>query len=108
MSRKRQITARRKQGGKGKPFVKGDSRANKDGRPPLTPTEKEVKELARQKSIDCITRLDLIAKGKGMTAVRANEIILDRAWGKPKQEVELPPGTTAGLMIMVPPENPDG
>lgn len=80
---------------------------NPKGRPRLTPTELEVRELAREKSLTCINRLDRLGRGSGSTAVRANEILLDRAWGKPKQPLEAPPGT-AGLFIMLPAEDPDG
>lgn len=106
MAKSSQKTARRKQGGKGKPFAKGQS-GNPKGRPLQTVEEKEVRALAQSKSLHCIDRLEDLAGGSGMTAVRANEILLERAWGKPKQEVELA-GGRGGLLIMLPPEDGEG
>lgn len=109
MSGKRRKTARRRQGGKGKPFVKGDPRANKDGRPPLSLEDREFKALCRAKAPESVERIEKIARGKGMTAFKANEYLVDRGYGKPKQEIDLGArGGAGGLIICLPPENPDG
>lgn len=69
-----------------------------------------MKDLAKSKSLDAITRLDLLGQGSGMTAVRANEILLERAWGKPKQEIDLDAkNRLGGLIIHLPPlKSPEG
>ena len=72
-------------------WKKGQS-GNPKGRPPATPEEREVRDLARQKSLGALERLDQIGKGKGAPAVRANEAILARAFGHPRQDVAVEHG----------------
>src|SRR4051812_49615203 len=67
-------------------WPKGKS-GNPAGRPPVTPEEREVRDLARQKSLGALERLDKLGKGAGAPAVRANEAILARAFGQPRQDV---------------------
>jgi hypothetical protein len=106
MSPKRKTTVKRKP--RGKPFVKGDPRANLAGRPPVTLEEREFKELCKTKAPAAVERLEKLALGKGTTAYKANEYLIDRGYGKPKQETEVKwsPGTRTGLMIMLPPVEP--
>lgn len=65
--------------GPGRPFKPGKS-GNPSGRPK---SAKEFEALARARSPQALERLLEIAKGRGMPAVKACEILLDRAWGKP-------------------------
>lgn len=103
MSKKREKNGKKPRG-VGRRFSVDDPRPG-PGRPSLTPTEKEVRELARLTTPDCIRRLDTLANGGGMTAVKSNEILLERAWGKPKQELDIS-SSTGGLVIMLPPLDP--
>lgn len=96
---------------RGKPFPKGQS-GNPAGRPALTFEERQSREAlvkrARDMSPAVLDNLAQLAEGKGLPAIRAGEIILDRAWGRPKQdahvEVELSKG---GVMVMLPPADPE-
>jgi hypothetical protein len=103
---------RRRQGGKGKPFPRGTS-GNPTGRPPLTAEQKQDREVlttrARELTPDVLERWYEIAMcGTGMPAIRAGENIVDRAWGRPRQSVELEANVGGGLVIGLPPENPEG
>ena len=57
------------------------------GRPPEDP---EVKALAREWTGEAIATLAGIMRSSknDSTRVKAAEILLDRGWGKPKQEIE--------------------
>ena len=84
-------TAKRRR--RGKPFAAGDTRINRKGRPPLTPEQRQFKELCKQKSVAALERLERIGKrtqlGALNAAAAANKAIIEHAWGKPKQELEL-------------------
>jgi hypothetical protein len=85
----RHKTARR-QGGKGRPFVKGDPRSNLKGRPPLTLEQREFNELCKQKAPDALNRIEKnYAKATGMVGFLANSYIVDRGYGRPKQATEV-------------------
>ena len=71
----------------GKPFTKGTS-GNPNGRP-KGPTSNEIKELARAIAPNAFARLCKWANSDdGPTSVRACNAILDRAYGKPTQQVD--------------------
>jgi len=78
-------------GGKRKPpvgrrFQKGQS-GNPGGRPK---TLAEFKELTRNHSAEAVEKLvRMMRNGPPTQAVRAAEILLDRAWGKPAQRNEI-------------------
>ena len=70
--------------GRGRPFQKGN-KANPTGRPKVAA---EVQELARKHGPEAIARLrELMDSGDGRTAVAACNSMLDRAYGKPVQQV---------------------
>lgn len=83
-----QKTAKRKRRGKGVPFKAGES-GNPSGRPPLTPTERELRDLFRAKAPAALARIEAVAKGGGKDALKADEYIVDRGYGRPRQEVEV-------------------
>lgn len=64
-------------------------RPGQSGNPQGRPKEdREFRKLAREYSTPALQRLyDIALKGKGMTAVRACEVIIERAWGKAAQPV---------------------
>jgi len=93
-------------------FKPGDPRINRHGRPPLTEEQRSFKELCREKSRGALERLEKIAKGKNATSfvVRANEVIIEHAWGKPKQEQDIDINLKAevkGPSIYLPREDAD-
>ena len=68
-------------------FKKGQS-GNPNGRPKKTPEHYEVEELARSHSPAAIDRLAYWMRSKdGPVSVKACVALLDRAFGKPAQEV---------------------
>ena len=71
-------------------WEKGGPSPNPGGRPRQV---REVAELARQCTEAAIVTLaEIMRKGKNESArVRAAEILLDRAWGKATQRVEVAP-----------------
>jgi hypothetical protein len=74
---------------RGRPFPPGQS-GNPGGRPA---TSKEFRELARNYSAGALRKLYAIALGgTGSAAVRACELIIERAWGRPPLEVSGPRG----------------
>jgi len=74
-----------------KPFKKGQS-GNPKGRPPKLPAIDEVlAKVLNEKTSNGLTRAENILRKmaiKGETDVRAAEMILDRAYGKPKQKFD--------------------
>lgn len=77
------------------PFEPGKS-GNPGGRAPEGAMEKEVKRLAKEKSPEAIARLvEWMKSDNPKASVSACNAILDRAFGKPKQELDH--GITGGL-----------
>lgn len=89
-SNNRQKTGKRRNKGS---FGAGDKRINRKGRPPLTPEQKDFKDLCRQKSTAALERLERAGKRTKASelnaAVAANRAIIEHAWGKPKQELDV-------------------
>lgn len=85
----------------GRPFKKGQS-----GNPSGLPKDlREVIHLARSHTVTAINALAEIA-GKGTSEaarVSASEALLNRAWGKPKDTVELTgaEGAPLGLVVKI-------
>ncbi len=73
-------------GVRGKPFQKGKS-GNPGGRPKEL---EQVKELAREHTPEAIKTLAKWMKSNNPKAAVASAIaLLDRAWGKPSQQIDL-------------------
>ena len=85
-----------------KPFKKGDPRINRDGRPKL-PDISEALEKVLNEEEDGMTALDAVLKALRNKAkkgdVRAIQELLDRAYGKSKQSVDV---TSKGESIAPP------
>lgn len=78
----------------GKPFKKGgDPRINKNGRPPKLPQLDVLlaKVLGEEKDGKNAAEVILMALRARATKgdIRAAELLLDRAWGKARQSIEL-------------------
>lgn len=75
-----------------KPFVKGDPRINRKGRPKKLPDiDVLLAEVLGDEEGDRSGALEIIKKLKKLALsgnIRAAEILLDRAYGKPKQRME--------------------
>lgn len=78
---------------KRKPFVKGDSRINKNGRPKKLPELDVLLADILGEEKDGVTAASAILKALRKKAasgdVRAIEVMLDRAYGKAKQFIDL-------------------
>jgi hypothetical protein len=73
------------------PFVKGQS-GNPRGRPKhLSPDGRTIQDLAReftQDAFDTLVEIMADVETPPKTRVSAASAILDRGWGRPKQEIE--------------------
>lgn len=86
----------RYQRGLGRPFQPGQS-GNPGGRPKA---ESQVTELARQRGPKAFERLCELMRSENPTvALRACEAVLDRAYGKPRQAVEVSSGTPVEIVV---------
>jgi len=77
--------------GPGRPFQPGVS-GNPGGRPKDTPEVREMKELARKRSLQAIEIATEIMENpstKDADRLKAVDIILDRAFGRPATAVEI-------------------
>ena len=68
-----------------------------------TPAQKEIQELARSFAPTCLEKLFEIATEGNRDAdrIKASEIILDRAYGKPKTQSESDGGTYVPQPIII-------
>lgn len=75
-----------------KPFKKGDPRINREGRPQKLPAIDEVlSKVLNESGANGLMRAENIMRKmaiKAETDVRAAEMIFDRAYGRPRQQVE--------------------
>lgn len=71
-------------------FKKGDKKPSNSGRKEgVKNKDNEVKELAKQYTEDAIKRLaEWMQSDNGKASVAACNALLDRAWGKPAQQVD--------------------
>ena len=87
----------------GKPFVKGDPRINRKGAPKKLPALDELLAEVLGEEKDGITAAEAILKALRLKAakgdVRAIEVMLDRAYGRAKQSLELK-GTIEAIRII--------
>lgn len=74
-----------KQRQRGKPFVKGDSRINKGGRPA---DYGEFRELCRSKSPKAVDALEAALANGDASAVAAARVLLEYGYGKPSSAPE--------------------
>ena len=83
-----QAEKEKKQRGSGRPFEKGQS-GNPNGRPK---TPEEFKQLARENSLAALQKVIAIMhndEAKLNDQLKAAEMVMDRAWGKPIQGMEV-------------------
>jgi hypothetical protein len=99
--------------GRGKPFTKDDSRRHQwkkgeNGNPAgLAEWAKEIARLAREHTPMVVARLAEIARNeKGLPAVRACEVLLDRCGGRPVQPISGPEGEAQLPIVILPAEDP--
>ena len=81
---------------KAKPFVKDDPRINKEGRPKKLPELDKLLADVLGEEKDGITAAEAILKALRAKAtkgdIRAAEVLLERAWGKAKQSMDITSG----------------
>jgi hypothetical protein len=76
-----------------KPFVTADPRINREGRPPALPDLNDI-------LIECLTKAEVTAMIKAIRdngkkgGVREVELLLERAYGKIKQDIGIDGGIT--------------
>ena len=70
---------------RGKPFVKGDPRINKGGRPGQLG---EFRELCRSHTPEAVQALVNALSSGGTEAVAASRVLLEYGWGKPSAAPE--------------------
>lgn len=70
------------------PFAKGKS-GNPGGRPKLPEELKEAFKALAPKAVETLASIMSNDNAKDSDRVRAAEVILDRGYGKPKQQTEL-------------------
>lgn len=95
-------TAKAKAKPRGKPFAKGQS-GNPNGRPKVPA---EVRDAARAHTMLAIETLVSVCKtaDSDNARVSAANALLDRAWGKPTQEISGPGGAAIPIEISEMPE----
>ena len=91
-------------------FVKGDSRINKRGRPKFPESmaglAKELRRVLgeRVSPKERRTKLEELIRSCYEEArrgnIRAVELIFDRAYGKPVQQIDMPPGSIVAPLIV--------
>jgi hypothetical protein len=73
-----------------RPPTMGSFKPGQSGNPAGRPNDAEVVALARRYTADAIRALVEVCRyGKGSERVSAATTLLDRGWGKPKQELEV-------------------
>ena len=98
---------------RGRPFKPGQSGNPGGWSKADAQAHAEFVELARSKSGAALMKLaQIMLKGNGAAAVRAAEVLLDRAWGKATQRTELTGVDGAALsgppiVFMLPPNGRD-
>jgi len=74
------------------PFVKGDERINREGRPKKLPEIDALMAIVMGEDKDGITAAEAILKALRAKAskgdIRAAEVLLDRAYGKARQSID--------------------
>ena len=84
-TRAKKVKTENNGGSTGKGFKPGVS-GNPGGRPKMPEELREAFEKASQEALR--TLIEVMRTGKGMERVKASEIILDRSYGKPVQQVD--------------------
>ena len=82
LAQNREKTAKR-----GKPFEPGNN-ANPGGRPKLPPELKDALRSISPKAVEILTEIMENPESQPATRIRAAEIILNRAYGMPLQEID--------------------
>lgn len=83
--------------GPGRPFAPGVS-GNPEGRPKIP---EHVREMARAHTEEAIAALkDCLKSANESVRVSAANSILDRAWGKPQQAIEVSTATPIGPQVL--------